>query len=274
MRNFNDYTSAGLNPWTVLIVAAIHDLDTSLPWLTCHLMLTQNGERDNEQVTIPLSSLDPPIGWRPRYTIHVEPAKVDEVLSWFSRGIVVRQSQYIGDGSICFQPMDNSDVPHWKFGEVTDVIPPEQCSKVFRVVSLTMFYDAFIPAPCRYCIEGKRTRENNPVLTERNETHCPKCGHVTGFSFDKPYHDMMYQQYTTEPETDASRIVECPKLRKPAECWVCNGTGNGARYLSEMDRKERVQAIKMLESQGYKVWYQRRGAMWRMERETVVKDWE
>jgi hypothetical protein len=36
-------------------------------------------------------------------------------------------------------------------------------------------------------------------------------------------------------------------------------------------RKERKLAIAELERQGWKVWYQKRGATWWMERETTVK---
>lgn len=71
-------------------------------------------------------------------------------------------------------------------------------------------------------------------------------------------------------------------------CEYCNGTGAIAnaqytgpcncedgrrpRYFSELDAKQRKQATAELESLGWKIWYQKQGREWRMERETVIKD--
>lgn len=43
-------------------------------------------------VNIPLEVIAPPIGWQSRYTIYAKPEQIEAVLSWFARGIVVRQS--------------------------------------------------------------------------------------------------------------------------------------------------------------------------------------
>ena len=42
--------------------------------------------------------------------------------------------------------------------------------------------------------------------------------------------------------------------------------------LERMKPDQRKAAVKRLEREGWKVWYQRQGGMWRMERETVVKE--
>lgn len=35
-----------------------------------------------------------------------------------------------------FQPMDNSNSPHWQYPEMTDAIPAEMCGQVFRVIKV------------------------------------------------------------------------------------------------------------------------------------------
>jgi len=80
------------------------------------------------------------------------------------RGIVVRFSQYIGDGSTAFQPMDNSGTPHWKYTEVTDTIHPDQTRDLIRVVKIETKYDAGIPAPC-LSVYGRRIHTMGEVLS-------------------------------------------------------------------------------------------------------------
>ena len=202
----------------------------------------------------------------PRYTIHCAPDKVTEVLAWMARGITVRQSQYIGDGSTVFQPADNAGQPHWKYGEVIDTLTASETTEFISVVSVESHYDAFLPAPCRYCDNG--THHTNPALESSTASmrKCKHCGLHLGFSFTESWHH--------GPNGAFGRLdnSQCGHVFTPGSCWVCNGTGQGARYLSEMEpKKERKAAIARLESEGWKVWYQRRGQLWRMERENVVK---
>lgn len=261
LRLYSDYTKLGLPAWTVL-----HCTDVDGDRVSCIRSLTANGEHDGELVTVPLATLDPPIGWKPRYTIHCAPDKVADVLAWLNRGITVRQSQYIGDGSTAFQPMDNSGQPHWKFGEVTDVIPADQTKELIRVVKLETRYDAGLPTDCRYC-DGKGIHTSNPNLEAQTESTatCKHCGLHLGFSFNEPWHETSWNN---------PLYVACDHAHKAGECWVCNGTGKGIKYISEYKAgKERKAAIAQLESDGWKIWYEKRGQTWMMERETVVKEW-
>jgi hypothetical protein len=234
----------------------------------CELQSTANGVRDGEMLNVPLNRISAPIGWKPRYTIHAAPDKVADVLAWLARGITVRFSRYIGDGSTAFQPADNAGVPHWRFGEVTDTIASEDTRELIRVVKMETVTDAFLPAPCRYC-NGSGTHTTNPSLEEQTKDTqtCERCGRHLGFSFTEPWHSHVLPG-SIHPE------AYCNEKRKPGECWVCNGSGLGARYLSEMEpRKERKYAIRKLETDGWKIWYEKRGRVWFMERETVVKNW-
>ena len=259
MHFMNDYTSRGIEAWGVLICTGV-DGDN----VTCQRTSTANGTHDGKLVTIPLNLVESPGGWRERYTIHARPDKVADVLSWMSRGIVVRFSQYIGDGSTAFQPMDNSGQPHWKFGEVTDTIPPGQTRELIQVVKLET-ESAFLPCDCRYC-NGTGTHTTNLSLASQSiaESKCPKCGVHTGFSFTEPWHDTA-SQYLAPTQF-------CSKVRKAGECWCCEGSGQGAKYISELDKKERKVAIATLARDGWKCWYEKHGQCWMMERETVVKD--
>lgn len=266
MRLFSDYTNLGLPPWTVLHCIGLEGVGDNT--VVCQRSLTANGEHDGEIVRVPLSSLDPPCGWQPRYTIHVQPEKVQDVLGWLARGITIRQSQYIGDGSTAFQPMDNSGQPHWKYGEVTDVIPPEDTKDLIRIVMLETEWDAGIPAPCRYC-DGTGTHTTNESLEAQTESTatCEFCGVHLGFSFRESWHSHSNNYGRADQG-------QCKHVYPAGACWVCGGNGKGKQCISSIPAgKERKQAIAQLEAQGWKVWYQKRGQVWMMERETVVKEW-
>lgn len=270
LKTWEDYSNRDLPMWAWL---RVYRLDSTAPDAYVKVEILNGAESSGEYVYVPLASIDPPIGWQPRYTITCTPDKVDAVLGWMSRGVVVRQSQYIGDGSTAFQPLDNSPQPHWKYGEVTEVIPPEQTDALIRVVKLETEYDVGVPSPCRYCIAGKRTVENNPALLGHDNETCGKCGAIVGFSFDKPYHHSVRNRH--ENMTNAPASAPCPPARQPAECWVCDGTGIGTTYLSDLSRKDRNAAIAAMHADGWKVTYVKQGGVgWMRERETVVKDWK
>lgn len=256
MPLMGDYAALGLPAWSVLITDSIEGSSVK-----CHRELTADKEHDGEHVTVPLDRIEPPVGWRERYTIHVAPEKVEEVLGWLKRGIAVRFSQYIGDGSTVFQPLDNSGTPHWKYTELTDAIPAEQTRDLIQIVRFEQVYDAFIDAPCYYC-NGTGVHTANKSLEEQTASaqHCQRCGTHTGFSFTEPWH------HTTQPHE------QCPEVHPPGWCWPCHGSGKGAGYISSMKGKERAAAIKTLEAKGWKVRYEESGRHWCMERETVVKD--
>jgi len=217
---------------------------------------------------VSIEAIETPIGWQDRYTITVGPDKLPEVLSWFrdQRGIAVLQSHYMPSCPTAFCPSDNIG-GDWRFnGADKDVVEAKDCDRVFRVVQLETWYDMSIPAECEYCYHGKRTREKNAPLISQSDSApvCERCNVRIGFSFDEPYHF----------------AGQCDRVpREAAECWVCNGTGIGNRYLSQMKGKEKDAAKRELTRQGWKLHYVNRGrsfegSYWIGERETVVKDWD
>lgn len=96
--------------------------------------------RDQEDTTdlrVPLHLIVPPIGWLPQYTIEVRDLETAQkiVSNWFQRGIVVRQSHDLSyPGLVIYQPLDNSEQPHWRYPEISDKVVAEDCASVFRVV--------------------------------------------------------------------------------------------------------------------------------------------
>ena len=146
LKTFEDYTvlmsQYNFNGGPVHVWAWFEVLETNSAFAALELL---NGTvKTGKLYTVPLSRIQAPIGWAEVYTIRVEPSKVEQVLAWLARGIVVRQSQYIGDSSVTFQPADNAEQPHWKFCEVTDIVPAEETDKRIRIVKYE-FCDASIP---------------------------------------------------------------------------------------------------------------------------------
>ena len=164
--------------------------------------------------------------------------------------------------------MDNSGTPHWKYTEVTDTIHPDQTRDLIRVVKIETKYDAGIPAPCRYCDgSGIHTTNESLEAQTRDTATCEFCGVHLGFSFAERWHS-----YDTQYGRAGNG--QCNHVYGAGECWVCNGTGKVRRCISDIPAgRERKAAIAQLEADGWKVWYQKRGQVWMMERETVIKDW-
>jgi len=133
MSEWSDYTSRGISPWSWLRVIGIDDSTVTVR----HATHPTDPAQDTEQYTLPLYVIDPPIGWEPRYTIYCKPSETDKVLSWFARGIAKRQSHDLGNaGAMIWQPMDNCDAAHWQFPEVSDMIRPEDCPRLIRVIKV------------------------------------------------------------------------------------------------------------------------------------------
>jgi hypothetical protein len=114
-----------------------HASNPNVPY-SAQLSVVENGGSIISQryVTVPLSAIEPPIGWKPRYTIHCAPDEVAQVLSWFARGIRVKvdhaMDRLAGD---CFMPMDNGEqAPTWGYVTADDV-PARECPTVFSVVA-------------------------------------------------------------------------------------------------------------------------------------------
>lgn len=248
LRHMGDYVALGLPAWTMLTIGQL-----------CNRDLVECYYEPAHITMVPFDYIAPPVGWQPRYTIHAAPDCIDKVLSWLPRGIVVRFSQYIGDGSTAFQPMDNAGTPHWKFTEVTDRIAPEDTKDLIRVVKVETS-EAFLAAPCQYC-NGTGIHTSNTALASQTRSNllCVKCGIHLGFSFEQLWHG--YDE-------------DCRYIHTPGWCWPCQGSGRGADYIGGIkDRKARAAAVAKLEREGWKVWYRKTGQAWMMERETVVKEW-
>lgn len=95
LQLWEDYRFLNLPAWSTLVCLRVEN-----DKVVCKRVLTEGGKQDGHIVDVGLSTVEPPIGWQPRYTIRVSPERVEEVLGWMKRGIVVRQSQYIGDSSV------------------------------------------------------------------------------------------------------------------------------------------------------------------------------
>jgi len=268
LKKMSDYAQLGLEHWSVLIALPG---PSDLP-VVCQRALTVHGEHDGMLVAVPRHLIETPVGWQPTYTIHVAPEKLDDLLRWLKRGLSVRFSQYIGDGSVSYQPLADTgeaDGPSsWRFTELTDVIKPEEVTDCVRVVKIESVYDASIPYPCEYC-DGTGIHKSNKALIDQTIaiSNCPRCGVHTGFSFEEPWHNMPERYYL------GSARADCADVRSPGWCWCCQGTGRGALYIAGIkDKKLRKAAIEQLSREGWKVWYQKQGNIWRMDRETVVKE--
>lgn len=245
MRLFSDYTSRNLHPWSWL---RVHSLNSE--GAVVHVL---NGNKPTGEVlTIPLTVIDPPIGWEPQYTIYVLPDKVEQVLSWFTRGIVVRANHEIGSSmGSTFQPMDNASQPHWRYPEVTDAIPAADCAKVFRIVKYEReeidhkVFKAFEPT-CVHCHgTGRRTlAELTEIRKESIESLRAKLA------------DLHLNKYDSETET--------------FECYCHWGS------FRRLCRSKRAKVIKEWKQQGWEVTFHNHGehSYWERTRETIVKDWE
>ena len=60
-----------------------------------------------------------------------------------------------------FQPLDNSNSPHWQFPELTDSVPADECGKVFRVVKIERqdVYNVYLRFQIPHCNFRKGTGE-------------------------------------------------------------------------------------------------------------------
>jgi hypothetical protein len=217
------------------------------------VQVLNGSEPTGEVLTVPLNAIAPPIGWRDRYTIYCEPAKVETVLSWFARGIVVRQSHDMsGSMPTAFQPMDNSAQPHWQFCEVTDAIPAAECSKVFRVVKIERenIYDVYLVPDdtCERC-HGSGRDSVARVNTYRASKGMEPCDTET------------ISHLGSRAGWDASTGT--------FECSCVRGG------FSKMGRSKRAKLIKEWAAAGWDAHYVNLGehSYWERTRETVVQDW-
>lgn len=254
MREWSDYSTRGIHVWSWMRVHSINS-DGAV------VQVLNGSEPTGEVLTIPLASIEPPIGWKSRYTIYCKPDKVETVLGWFARGIVVRQSHDMsGSMPTAFQPMDNSAQPHWQYCEVTDAVPAAECSHVFRIVKIETedVYDAYrVPqAECEHCHgSGRRTLTE---LAEIRHESIEEIKRKMAIPVD-PYR-----------ANDSIHLNDYDASTETFECYCTRG---GFRTLG---RSERAKLIEEWAREGWETRYVNLGehSYWERTRETVVKDWE
>ena len=246
LRLFSDYTSLRLPPWGYLRVLAIDDQNVSVQ----HCPAPMDHSKDGEVISVKLNQIAAPFGWQPRYTITCKSGQVEQVLSWFARGIVVRQSHYLSTSMpVAFQPMDNAAATHWQFPEITDAVPAEECRKVFRVVkieheSASNAYLAADPS-CKVC-DGTGRRRLATMAKAR--------------------------------QTTVSNLLADEKLLASLTGWnvktcdfTCHCTRGG---FARLGRSKRAKLIKEWEQDGWRTYYHTSVGYWERERTVLVQDWE
>jgi hypothetical protein len=261
LSEWSDYTSRGLSPWGWLRVTGI-DKDTVT---VRHAPHPTDPSHDEPEITIPLYAVATPIGWEPRYAIHAQGRDgADNVVNnWFSRGIVVRQSHDMG-GSMptAFQPLVDGELPgspHWQYPEVTDVIQPEDCKRLFRVVaveeeeitSATLGYPA--DPKCTSC-QGTGRRTIAQLAEVRNETVEQLWALIDKGQI---------------PLDDLTHAAE----HSAFETFRCHCAQHGA--MSRLTKTERTKLIKEMRAEGWQVEYRPyAGGFWERRKEILVHDWE
>jgi hypothetical protein len=248
MKEWTDYTSRGINVWAHLKTIAVIGETVSFQVL--------NGDKPTEYFSAcPLSAVNPPIGWESRYTIYCNLEQAEKIVSnWFTRGIVVRTNHCIGDsaGSV-FQPLDNSSTPHWKYPECTDVIPADDCPKLFRVVSVieeeitsaTLGYPSE-PA-CKHC-QGTGRRSLAELANIRKET------------IEETRALLQNGTINLDGGLDAGETFRC-------HCHF------GA--LSRMKKTDRAKLFKTMRADGWQTEYvPYAGGFWTRRKETVIHNWK
>ena len=246
-NNLNPVVDEAPGVWSWFTVREVNGDTVRLEYYNCG---HEDASHTGKFYTIPLASIDAPIGWEPRYTMYVKPDKVDTVINdWFKRGVVLRQSHDISCmGRRTFQPMDNAEQPHWMFPEVTDVIQPEDCPKIIRVVKIEEQEVNFVPDPqCGRC--HGTGRDNVVRLAEARQSTVQvtlrliENGDIQLIDFDA-----------------ATGTYQCG-------CW--------ASGFSMMSKKDRNRLKKEWEKDGWKVErIKYAGGYWIRTRETVVHDWK
>lgn len=145
LRTFESYTARGIAVWSWFEVLGTGESDN------IELEVLNGSQHTGQTCRVQRHEIEKPIGWSEVYTIACKPEQLEMVQGWLPRGIVVRQSNYIGDASTQFQPMDMDAQSHWKFGTVTDTVTPEQVADRIRLVTREYVYDAFVMRECIYC---------------------------------------------------------------------------------------------------------------------------
>ena len=267
MSQWADYTARGLSPWSYLRVLGI-DRDTVT---VRHAPNPTVPAEDGEQFTIPLYTVDAPVGWEPRYTIHAKPEQAKVIVKdWFSRGIVVRQSHDMsGSMPKAFQPLTSGAVPgspHWQFCEDTDVITAEDCPKLFRVIAVTEeeITSATLGYPadkdCKHC-QGTGRRSVTELATIRHEAIEVTRARIVS-----------NEDYAKLETTEREGKIPIEDYRAHSDTFRCH-CHYGA--LGRLGRTKRGKLFSQMRADGWEVkYFPYAGGYWRRWRETIVHDWQ
>jgi hypothetical protein len=204
---------------------------------------------------VPLVWISIPIGWHPRYTIHCKAEQAQTIINdWFTRGIVVRQSHDMsGSMPTAFQPLTDDALPsspHWQFPEDTDVIPAEDCARVFRVVAV------------------EQEEITSAVLGYPADPNCHMC---KGTGRRTVAELAIVRQETLAQTWDGINTGKIPLDNLTSTDFRCHCAQYGA--MTRMGRTKRAKLVKRMRADGWKVAYRPyAGGYWERSRETVVHD--
>ena len=250
LREWSDYSKLNVHVWSWFTVRCNHEHD-GMGNIHCRIEHYNTGNT-GEYFTVPASRIDPPIGWKPRYTIHCKPEETAKVLSWFDRGIVVRANHDLGSSmGSAFQPMDNSNTPpHWRYPELTDAIPAKDCARLFRVVSVY-------------------TEE----ISLGHDPNCSRC-HVT-------VRDTIARLASARSQTVEETLADIASGTIHFTEYHAYDEANGTYAchcnvtLHDIGRSKRAKTIKQMKADGWEVQYiPFAGGFWERTKETVVQDWK
>lgn len=135
LRLWSDYTSRNIHVWAHCKVLAIYTEPYRTLSGTVDLQVMNGMQETDQIVNVPLAAIQPPIGWQPAYTIYCKPEETDKVMGWFPRGIRVKVDHAMDRlAGNAYMPADVDGAPTWGYYDA-DVIPPDECPKVFSIVA-------------------------------------------------------------------------------------------------------------------------------------------
>lgn len=166
MWNYNDH---GISMWAWLKVIRMIPGDNQV------FVRVLNGMEETEQTAmLPLGIIQPPIGWKPIYTITCKDAdQASKILhEWFKRGIHVWASHDLSSaGRMAFTPVKEladlasdepePNSPHWQYtGNPVETILAADCARYFRVEVLHQWEPELPPT-------AKKAARQKAIAVER-----------------------------------------------------------------------------------------------------------
>lgn len=142
LKDIERYNKYSIGLWSWLKVMKLSPTKIAA---VIHIM---NGlESTGEKRIISLRDIQPPLGWKPVYTIHLHKIEdaVKFVNEWFKKGITVWISHDLSKaGTMAYTP--NGEEPnHWMFTKnPVETISPQDCKKQF-IVKLVARWEPELP---------------------------------------------------------------------------------------------------------------------------------